>query len=82
MTTNPVMKYEYYLLGNSVPIRVVFDEEHRRIGAEVPANETRDLSKDATYLSRLDNSFEVEAITLEQFDRHCERVWDARGLKA
>ncbi|MBH5322239.1 hypothetical protein [Aurantiacibacter sediminis] len=75
------MRYEYFLLGNSVPIRVVFNVEGRRIGAEVPSREARELVKDATYLSRLDHSSEVDQIDKDQFERHCERVWSKYGLE-
>lgn len=74
------MRYEYFLLGDSVPIRVAFNHNDHRIGAEVPSRTDRRLSMEATYLSRLDHSFEVEKIDREQFEKHCERVWNKRGL--
>lgn len=74
------MKFRYFLLGNSVPIRAVFNDEGHRIGAEVPSREARMLDKDATYLSRLDHSMEVDEINQEDFERHCKRVWDTRGI--
>lgn len=74
------MRYEYFLLGNSVPIRAVFNDEGHRIGAEVPSRERRVLSKDATYLSRIDYSMEVDKIDRAGFECHCKRIWDKRGL--
>lgn len=74
------MKFRYFLLGNSIPIRAVFNEKGHRIGADVPSREQRQLSKNATYLSRLDHSMEVDEISREDFELHCNRVWDARGL--
>ena len=74
------MKYRYYLLGSSVPIRAVFNDKGHRIGAEIPSREKRELIKDATYLSRLDHSMEVDEISQVDFEHHCKRVWDDRGL--
>lgn len=66
--------YQYFLLGDTVPIRVAFNAKGQRMGAEVPNREKRTLIQDATYLSRLEHSFEVEEITQEQFREYAETM--------
>lgn len=66
--------YQYFLLGDTVPVRVVFNAKGQRMGAEVPNREKGTLIQDATYLSRLAYSFEVEEITQEQFREHAEAM--------
>ena len=61
------VKYQYFLLGESVPVRVAFNDKGMKMGAEVPNREKGELVQDATYLSRLERSFEVEKITEKQF---------------
>lgn len=68
------MTYEYFLLGESVPVRVAFNEKGLKIGAEVPNREKGELVQDATYLSRLERSFEVEKITEQQFREKAESM--------
>lgn len=68
------MTYQYFLLGNSVPVRVAFNEKGLRIGAEVPNREKGELVWDATYLSRLAYSMEVEKITEQQFREKAESM--------
>ncbi len=69
------MTYQYFLLGDTVPVRVAFNANGLKMGAEVPSREKGTLIQDATYLSRLEHSFEVEEITEEQFWQHCERIY-------
>lgn len=68
------MTYEYFLLGESVPVRVAFNEKGLKMGAEVPNREKGQLVQDATYLSRLEKSFEVEKITEQQFREKAESM--------
>lgn len=68
------MTYEYFLLGESVPVRVAFNEKGLKMGAEVPNREKGQLVQDATYLSRLERSFEVEKITEQQFREKAESM--------
>ena len=68
------MTYQYFLLGDSVPVRVAFNAKGLHMGAEVPSREKGTLIQDATYLSRLANSFEVEEITEEQFRARAEAM--------
>lgn len=64
--------YQYFLLGESVPVRVAFNDKGMKMGAEVPSREKGELVQDATYLSRVERSFEVEKITEEQFREKAE----------
>ncbi len=63
---------QYFLLGDTVPVRVAFNAKGQRMGAEVPNREKGTLIQDATYLSRLEHSFEVEEITQEQFREYAK----------
>ena len=66
--------YQYFLLGDSVPVRVAFNDKGMKMGAEVPNQDKGELIQDATYLSRLEKSFEVEEITEEQFREKAESM--------
>ena len=66
--------YKYYLLGDTVPVRVAFNDKGWKMGAEVPDRQRGELAQKATYLSRLERSFEVEEITKEQFNQYCEEI--------
>jgi hypothetical protein len=66
--------YQYFLLGDTVPVRVAFNAKGQRMGAEVPNRDKGTLVQDATYLSRLEHSFEVEEITPEQFRERAEAM--------
>ena len=66
--------YQYFLLGDTVPVRVAFNAKGLRMGAEVPNREKGMLVQDSTYLSRLEHSFEVEEITQEQFRARAEAM--------
>lgn len=68
------MSYQYFLLGDTVPVRVAFNAKGLRMGAEVPNRAKGMLVQDATYLSRLATSFEVEEITQEQFRARAEAM--------
>jgi len=41
--------YQYFLLGDTVPVRVAFNAKGLRMGAEVPNREKGMLVQDATY---------------------------------
>ena len=69
------MTFKYYLLGESVPIRVTFNDLGHKIGAEVPDKNTGALLQKTTYLSRLEQSFEVIEMTADDFNRHCRLIW-------
>jgi hypothetical protein len=69
---NDIHSYQYFLLGERVPVRVPLDEDGLRMGAESPDPQTGELVIKNTLLSRLDQSPEVEEITQEKFDEICD----------
>jgi len=68
------IKFNYFLLGERVPVRVSLDEHGLRMGAEVPDREQGRLVIKNTYLSRLDLSLEVEEISEQQFNQRCIEI--------
>ena len=75
------MTYRYYLLGETVPVRVAFNETGLKIGAEIPSRDKQTLIQDATYLSRLEHSFEVDEITEDQFAARCLTIYERHSVK-
>ena len=65
-----VAYYKYFLLGDTVPIRVSFNEKGWKFDAEIPDPENGGLIHRVTYLSRIEQSFEVDELTREQFEEH------------
>jgi len=63
--------YKYYLLGEDIPIRVAFDTNKRKMGADIPDIETGSLIKRAAYLSVVETSPDIEEIDKETFDKLC-----------
>ena len=62
--------YEYYLLGQLTPVRVAFDKAGRKMGAEVPdAASASGFRHDHTYLTRLREADQVEAIDEAAFEK-------------
>jgi len=66
--------YQYFMLGDCVPVRVAFNDKGLRIGAEVPDRDKGELVQDATYLSRLAVSFEVGSIAEQEFHGASELI--------
>lgn len=71
-------RYEYRLLGESVPIRITFDEQGLLRGAEVPDREKGCLVYNHMYLSRLELSDEVETLTEQQWEERCRTFYSKR----
>lgn len=67
------IRYKYYVLGDSVPVRVVFNKNGQKMDAEVPDRAMKGMAHKATYLSRLSNSFEVDEVSKEDFEAWCVR---------
>lgn len=74
--------YKYYLLGDTLPVRVAFNDKGQKMGAEVPDRERGGLAQKATYLSRLERSWEVEEITEEQFNQRCEGFLGSEAVQS
>lgn len=66
--------YEYYLLGNVRPVRVIRNEAGRQIGAEAPDPADGVLKIDNVLLSRILISPEVEEITKAEFVELCQHL--------
>ena len=74
-------RYEYHLLGDSVPVRVAFDQRGLKMGAEVPDAIQRRLVHANRYLSRLETSYEVEEIDEARFLALCEAIYERAGIE-
>lgn len=66
--------YKYFLLGESVPVRVIYDERGLKYGAETPDRNGGRLVNRTQLLSRLEQSPEVREITRDEFE-HRWRVF-------
>lgn len=71
--------YKYYLLGNSMPLRVTFNENGLKMGAEAPDQDTGKLGIKNTFMSRIETSPEVEEITKDVFDQHCGQIFSKKN---
>lgn len=68
--------YEHLLLGQSVPIRVLRTKTRGlKVGAQIPDRRTGRLEFKNTYLSRIEQSPEVEEISESEFDELCRRIF-------
>lgn len=65
--TQEVAYYKYYLLGETVPIRVSFNGAGHMFNAEVPDKTQGTIRSNPTYLTRVCFSDEVAQITEDQF---------------
>ena len=72
----PNYNYKYYLLGDSVPVQVVFNARGHKVGACVPDRETRSLKIAHEYMSRIEISYEVDEIDAATFEALCQRYYD------
>lgn len=67
--------YKYYLLGDTLPVRVTYNERGLKLGAEIPDAATGALRIQTTLLSKLETSHEVDEIDLSAFDARCRDVY-------
>jgi hypothetical protein len=74
---NSVGRYEYFLLGSAVPIRVAYDRNGHKMGADVPDGKAGTLVKRASYLSVVETSPDIEEITQDEFDSRCACILNA-----
>ncbi len=81
MAEEETYNFKHYLLGDSVPVRVLFAEsDGLKAGAMVPDTQQGRLVFKNSYLSRLEQSHEVEEISEGEFDRLCEEVYVKKNL--
>lgn len=71
---NNVGRYRYFLLGSAVPIRVAYDRNGHKMGADVPDRKAGTFVKRASYLSVVETSSDIEEITQDEFERRCARI--------
>ncbi len=71
MTNNRPARYEYFLLGDTRPVRIAYSERGFKMGAETPDRETGELKIEHTLMSRIEQSWEVEEIDAETFEKLC-----------
>lgn len=62
-----VSYYKYYLLGETVPIRVSFNDAGHMFNAEFPDKAKGSIRSNTAYLTRVCFSDEVAQITEDQF---------------
>lgn len=74
------MTYRYYLLGDTIPVRVACHETGLKMAADIPSRDKQTLIQDATYLSRLEQSFEVDEITEDQFAARCRAMYERHSV--
>jgi len=70
--------YKYYLLGERVPVRVTLNTKGWKVGAEVPDAQTGMLVIDHRYLSRIEQSPEVDEIDEAEFHRRCDEFFQRK----
>jgi len=71
--------YCYYSIGKANPIRVPLDRKGRKMGAEYLDLDTGQLRKDATLLSRIEQSWEAEEIDKDRFDLLCKLLMQRKN---
>jgi hypothetical protein len=66
--------YKYFLVDNTTPVRVAFNEQGLTLGAEVPDPRSRALRVDFDALHRVEKGPWVEEIARELFEALCEEI--------
>lgn len=75
------VSYKYFLLGDTVPVRVTFNERGLKMGAETPDPEVKDLKLNMSMLSRLEQSYEVDEIDHGRFDALCNEIYSKKKTR-
>lgn len=78
MNDNRILTYGYFRLGLSNPIRMVYSEKGRKIGAQTIDVETGKFVNDMMLMSRLELSSDAEEIPKEDFDKLVEDLLRAK----
>lgn len=68
-------QYKYYVLGNTVPVRVTFNASGLKLGAEIPNRDTKALEIRVDMLSRLEQSPEVDEVDQVTFEMLCNNFY-------
>jgi len=72
--------YQYYILGETRPVRVTFDSDGLIMGAETIDPQTGRLKIGHMLLSRLNRSWEVEEIDQERFEELCRALCQKKRM--
>jgi len=67
-----VFTYKYYAIGDFKPIRVMYDSDGLRRGAESINIHTGRLEINNMLLNRIDQSWEVDEIDHDRFEELCK----------
>lgn len=77
---NASFRYEYYILGSCIPIKVKYDKTGATVSAEKPDRESHKLILKSSLLTRVSFSDEIEEINQEQFDHACKLYYLEKDL--
>jgi len=72
--TEDVFTYKYYVIGESKPVRLIYDSEGLRRGAESINIHTGQLEMDHMIFMRILKSWEVEEIDQTRFEELCDEL--------
>ena len=76
MSQDDEFSYRHYLLGENVPVRVLIAKsDGLKAGAQIPDPATGKLKYAHEYLSRIEQSYEVEEITEAEFQQRCQKIF-------
>jgi len=79
MSQGEEFTYKHYLLGDTVPIRILIAKSNGlKAGAQIPDPTTGKLQIANTYLSRVEESPEVEEIDEAEFHRRCQIIFSRK----
>jgi len=68
-------RYKYYLLNETTPARVTFNNQGLKIGAEAPDAATRTLVIRTTLLSKIETADDVDEIDRQTFETLCNALY-------
>jgi len=77
--TNDAWTFKYYLIDDTVPVRVSFDERGLKRGAEVPDAQRGALAIQHTMMSKIETYPWVTEIDRSQFDAACAAIYARRS---
>ena len=70
--------YKYYLLDGDLPVRVIFNAQGLKLGAESPNIDTGQMAIKNTLLSRIETSPDVSEISEDTFEKHCHDLYSKK----
>jgi hypothetical protein len=76
--TNDAWTFKYYLIDDTLPVRVSFDEHGLKRGAEVPDAQHGSLVVRHTMMSKIETYPWITEIDRPQFDAACAAIYARR----